>query len=215
VQIQIGKDIKRTKNRIRRFLDFHGLNGDMKAGTWTDADYMKLRDMDLTGPLKLSLTTYLEQLEFLWKQHTALKNELRALCDKDRYAASVAAKQSVPGVGWYTAIRLTLEWGDMNRFASGKHIASYTGLTASEYSTGETVRRGRITGQGPSHVRRWLIECSWRAINKDPALLRKFMTVSRNSGSRKKAIVAVARKLAVRMRAIECAGTSYLPGVLQ
>lgn len=215
VLTQLMKDINRAKNRIRRFLDFHGLNGDMKAGAWTNADYRKLHDLALTGSLQVSLRSYLKQLEFLWEQHASMKKELRALCDKERYAESVAVKESFPGIGWYTAIRLTLEWGDMARFPSGKHIASYTGLTASECSTGETVRRGRITGQGPFHVRRWLIECAWRSIRKDPALLRTFTRVSKHSGSKKKAIVAVARKLAVRMRAIELAGTTYCPGVIQ
>ncbi|MFC1552359.1 transposase [Candidatus Latescibacterota bacterium] len=56
---------------------------------------------------------------------------------KERYKAGVSTKKSCPGIGWLTAIRLTLEWGDMARFRTGKHIASYTGLTSREYSTGK------------------------------------------------------------------------------
>jgi len=54
----------------------------------------------------------------------------------------------------------------MYRFKTGKHIASYTGLTSREYSAGDTESRGRITAQSSRQVRAWLIECAWRAIKK-------------------------------------------------
>ncbi len=103
----------------------------------------------------------------------------------------------------------------LSRFPDGKHLASYTGLTSGEYSTGETIHRGRITGQGNAQVRAWLIQCAWRAVRHDPVLLDKFNRVWRNSGSKKKAIVAVARKLAVRMRALELASHQYCVGVIE
>ena len=61
----------------------------------------------------------------------------------------------------------------------------------------------------------WLIECAWRSIKRDPVLLEKFTLVYRSSGSKKKAIVAVARKLAVRMRALDVNNDSYLIGVVE
>ena len=105
--------------------------------------------------------------------------------------------------------------GNWSRFPSGKHIASYTGLTAREYSTGETIRRGRITGQGSDSVRSWLIQCAWSAIHKDPVLSDTFIRVRNNTGSKKKAIVAVARKLVVRMRALELSDYHYVKAVAQ
>lgn len=212
---QIQQDIKRIKNRVRRYLDFHNLNEGLKIGAWSDRDYMKLRDCETPGPVGFCLEVYLSLLEKFYKAEETLKGQLRSLCEKKRYADSVVLKQTVPGVGWLTAIRLTLEWGDMRRFPSGKHIASYTGLTSSEYSSGEKVLRGRITGQGNNFVRGWLIECAWRAMKKDPALLHKFKAVWKNSGSKKKAVVAVARKLAVRMWAIEIQQTPYCIGVAE
>ena len=212
---QIQQDIKRVKNWVRRCLDFHGLNEGLKVGAWTDKDYLRIRAIGIPGPVGFCLELYLSLLEKFREAEKTLKGQLLSLCDKDRYADSVELKRTVPGVGWLTAIRLTLEWGDMRRFPSGKHIASYTGLTSSEYSSGEKVLRGRITCQGNNFVRGWLIECAWRAIKKDPALLHKFMTVWKNSGSKKKAAVAVARKLAVRMWAIEIQQTPYCIGVAE
>ncbi len=212
---QIQRDIVCKKNQIRKFLDFHGLNGSMKAGVWYDSDYKKLKDISLTGSLRISLSTLLETLQSLQKTKAELKNDLKGLCEKGRYKKSVQAKMSIPGIGWQTAIRLTLEWGDMNRFPSGKHIASYTGLTAREYSSGEKVHRGRITAQGSDSVRSWLIQCAWRSLRYEPVLLQKYHRVYHNSGSKKKAIVAVARKLAVRIRAIEHNNMHYCSGVIE
>ena len=212
---QMQKNIRREKNRIRKFLDFHGLNEGLPAGAWTNREYRKLRDMSLPRSLRMSLDAYLRILEDLLAVEKELKREMQALCAKERYHAGVEAKKSCPGIGWLTAIRLTLEWGDMRRFATGKQIASFTGLTASEYSSGDTIHRGRITAQSSDIVRSWLIECAWRAVKKDPALLNKYQRVRANSGSKKKAIVAVARKLAVRMRALETGHQNYCVGVIE
>jgi len=213
--IQIQKDITATKNRIRRFLDYYGLNDGLKTGTWHDKDYMNLASIELSRPLKVSLDMCLRLLNEQLEIKKELLKELRALCEKERYKAGVSTKKSCPGIGWLTAIRLTLEWGNMARFQTGKHIASYTGLTSREYSTGDTVRRGRITGQSSEYVRSWLIECAWRAVRKDPVLLDKYRAVYRNSGSKKKAIVAAARKLAVRLWALETTKQLYCIGIIE
>jgi len=213
--VQIQREIIATKNRIRRFLDFHGLNEGLPSGQWSTAMYYRLKHMELGHSLKLCLDTYLRLLQELEQIKKELREALRTLCAKERYQRSVTLKQSCPGIGWLTAIRLTLEWGDVSRFPTGKHIASFTGLTCGEYSTAETIRRGRITAQGSENVRGWLIQCAWRAIRRDPALREKFRNVWSSSGNKKKAIVAVARKLAVRIRALECTNNPYCLGVIQ
>ena len=216
---QLQKEIVRTKNRIRRMLEYHGLDRGLKAGVWCDRDYHELSRKkwleDLSSSLRKVLEVLLAVLDFLCAQKKEILQELKHISEEERYRRSVASKKSCPGVGWLSATRFTLEWGGLERFPTGKRFASYTGLTASEYSTGETIRRGRITGQSNPYVRSWLIECAWRAIKRDPVLLEKFTSVYRSSGSKKKAIVAVARKLAVRMRALDVNNDSYLIGVVE
>lgn len=212
---QTLQNIVRVKNRIRRFLDFHGLNGTLPPGAWGMPRYRALRTLALRPALHMALTVYLDELEHLVQAQQQLTTALRQLCRKPRYQAAVAAKQSCPGIGWLTAIRLTLEWGDLTRFPTQKHFAAFTGLTSREYSTGGTIRRGHITGASHKPVRKWLVECAWRATQKDPVLLAKFHAVRQHSGSRKKALVAVARKLAVRLRAVELSGQSYTVGIVE
>jgi transposase len=98
---------------------------------------------------------------------------------------------------------------------TGKSLSNFLGLTGSEYSTGETEIKGHITGQGNKFVRSWLVENSWVAIRKDPVLRAKFEQVWKNSGSKKKAIVAVARKLACRLWSCVMHKQEYAIGVVQ
>jgi transposase len=212
---QIQRNITSTKNRIRKFLDFHGLNEGLPAGSWKSTRYQNLKSLKLSTTLRSCLDIYLNLLESLDGLRSELEAHLKSISEQDRYRESVEVKQSCPGVGWLSAIRFTLEWGDLSRFPTGKHLSSYTGLTSSEYSTGERIHRGRITGQGSGMVRGWLIQCAWRAVSRDPVLLNKFERVRKNSGSKKKAIVAVARKLAIRMRAIEVLKQPYVVGVIE
>ena len=212
---QITKDIVRIKNRIRKMFDFHGLNEGLPDKAWSLKQYYALADIDLSYSLKISLMTYLEFLKKCVELQKGLKKDLRALCKKERYHRLVELKQSQPGIGWLTAIRLTLEWGELRRFPSGKQFSSYTGLTPGEYSTGETIHRRRITAQSNPGVRSWLIQCAWRAISHDPVLREKFMRTKQSSGSKKKAIVSVARKMALRIRACELTGVPYCIGVIE
>jgi len=213
--IAIQKDIIRTRNRIRKLLDFHGIEVSL-PDRWGRDEFRALRKLSLPDPLKISLETLLTQLEELWTHQITLRTALRKLCRKERYQKAFEIAVSLPGIGWFTAIRLVLELGeDLSRFTSGKKIASFVGLTCSEYSSGETEWKGRITGMGSGFIRATLIENSWIAIRKDPVLLAKFSRVWRASGSKKKAIVGVARMLIVRLRACIVLGTPYRIGMVQ
>ena len=99
----------------------------------------------------------------------------------------------------------------MIQFKNERQLFSYTGLTPSEYSSGESIRRGHISRQGNSRVRAILVEIAWRAIKKDKALAKFFERLYPRTG-KKRAIVAVARKLIGRIRAAFRQGQSYLIG---
>jgi len=214
--IQVQKEITRCKNRIRKFFDFHGFDESFIAGRWYEREYNNLVEPSLSEPLHCCYNLYREQLALFTDMKRRLRKELRRLSKKTRYKKLFKIFLSAPGVGWFTAIRLVLEWGDnLTRFVTNKKFASFTGLTCKESSSGETVHRGHISRQGKSHVRGWLIECAWTAYKRDPALLHKFRRVYSATSSKKKAIVAVARKLAVRLRTLAISGETYKLGIIQ
>lgn len=212
----VEKEIKATRNRIRKLLDFHGIPLSIDKKAWNKGDFRQLRSISFGASLQMSIGVYLDILEMLWGQQTKLRLELRNLSKQQPYAQSVSIIQSFPGIGWLSAIRFVLELGeDLGTFNSGKAVAAYIGLTGREYSTGESVRRGSITGMGNSWVRSWLVECAWTALRYDAALQEFYQRMVSNTGCGKKPIVAVARKMAVRIYACVKLQTPYVVGVVQ
>jgi len=215
---QVQRDIVKTCNRIRRTLEFHGLDEQLPPGRWKRSLYRRLPEilkaMGISDSLQFSLDTMIEQLNFLWQLKKKIMRQLSSLSKSQRYQAKVGLLKSAPGIGPLTAIRLALEWGNIDQFKRKQEFTSFLGLVPSEYSSGEQERKGHITKQGNRHVRHWLVECSWIAIRYDPVLLDKYRRVKNRCGSAKKAIVAVARKLALRLRAVLLTQQSYVVGMV-
>jgi len=115
-----------------------------------------------------------------------------------------AAKGSQPvGLGALSSEVIDREIGDWRRFSNRRQIASYTGLCPSEHSSGGSRRLGSVTKHGNPRLRHILIEATWRLVRFQPhyrAVARWISVLSapaRNAAARKKAIVAIARQLAV------------------
>jgi len=76
-------------------------------------------------------------------------------------APVVVALQAMRGIDLITAAGLLAEIGDLSRFAGPRQLMGYLGLVPSEHSTGECVKRGRITKAGNIRARRLLVESAW------------------------------------------------------
>ena len=176
---------------------------------------LHLDEFEISNSLRFSIRVLFNELEHLRQLRKEILQQLRTLAKSNRYKKNVELLQTTPGIGLFTAIRLVLEWGDVSRFKRKEEFASFLGLVPSDYSSGEKERQGHITKQGNSNVRSWLVECSWMAIKQDPVLLDKYRRVLKSCGSKKKAIVAVARKLAIRLRRILMVGEPYAIGVVE
>lgn len=214
---QLQADMTREKNRIRRLFDFYDLNGKNTSERWFTSDWRRARELSQReGPVGECLRMHFEHLDLLLKLKREARKKLFAIGKKERYRNAAEILSGMPGVGLFSAIRLVLEWGeDWSRFTTAAKIASYSGLISSEYSTGDNVHRGHITGQSRGVIRVLLIQCAWVAIRKDPVLREKYQRVWKNSGSSKKAIVAVARKMVIRMRAVMLSGKKYEIGLVE
>ena len=115
-----------------------------------------------------------------------------------------ASKSALPfGLGALTGEIIAREIGDWSRFSNRRQFASYTGLCPGEHSSGASRRQGSVTKHGNPRLRHVLIETAWRLVRYQPgyrAVQRWhaiFHTPARSTAARKKAIVAVARQLAV------------------
>jgi transposase len=139
------------------------------------------------------------------EQIKQLVAQLSQQAQEDPYEAIY---RTVPGVGRISARVLANELGDLSAFANERQLFSYTGLTPSEHSSGESIHRGHISKQGNRHLRGILMQVAWRAIRKDPSLAQFYERLCPRTG-KKRAIVAVARKLIGRIRAAFRKGEPY------
>lgn len=163
----------------------------------------------LPAELSVSLTFLAEQWRFATRQLVEMRRRLREQAQTQETIETVY--RSVPGVGEVVARTLATELGDMTRFANERALFSYTGLTPSEHSSGASVRRGHISRQGSSRIRQLLVETAWRALPRDTALKESFDRIAATRG-KKRAIVAIARRLTGRIRACFRQGTTYAVG---
>lgn len=76
-------------------------------------------------------------------------------------AELIEALQAFRGIRLLTAASIAYELGDIRRFPSAKKLMSYLGVTPSEDSSGDRVRRGGITKAGNGGLRRLLVESAW------------------------------------------------------
>ncbi len=103
---------------------------------------------------------------------------------------------TIPGVGPYTALLVLAEIGDISRFPSAGHLASYAGLVPSVHASGGHTRLGHITKEGNRYIRWALVEAACKSPSKDYRLGCFYRRLAARRGPLK-ARVAVARKLLV------------------
>jgi len=126
-----------------------------------------------------------------------------------------AAKPEQPrGLGLLTSVVIDREIGDWHRFKNRRQVGSYTGLCPGEYSSGNTRRQSCVTKHGNPRLRAALVELAWRMVRFQPnyrAVVKWRHLLGKGAlatgAARKKAIVAVARQLALdlwRIRTGRC-----------
>jgi transposase len=157
-----------------------------------------------------ALASLLRQLNFVEQELQALDAGIEALAKTPRYVAAVTEMNRLTGVGLLTAMVFLSEIGDVQRFANRRELSAYLGLVPKAGESGtKTDRKGHITRQGPSRVRRVLCQAAWARVRWDSGEEAAYeRIVSRNPRKKKIAVVAVMRRLAVRMwhKACEASG---------
>ena len=140
------------------------------------------------------LEIWKELIERLEKHISQAEAQLRA---------TGAAERVLFGEGELTHVLLKRELLNLERFKNARQVGNYFGLCPSESSTGERRRLGPITKHGNPRLRRLMVEMAWRIVRFQPqyvALQRwrpLLLEGKAGAAARKKAIVAVARRLAV------------------
>jgi transposase len=102
---------------------------------------------------------------------------------------------TIPGIGPFLAVLLVLELGDVQRFPSAKHLASYVGLTPRIRASADRVRSGHISKEG-NRLLRWALVLAATQAARRPGPLRAWFRAVQHRKGKKIARVALARRLA-------------------
>lgn len=202
---QLVRDRSALKTQIR--MKFHQF-GYCVAGSKEQLTFLRV-EKGLRMELRPEVVSSIRALMAIWK---ALNVEIRNI---EKLQTEQAEKdqrdkvyRSIPGFGFQTARILSTEMGDMSQFSNERKLFSFTGLTPAEWSSGESERKGHISRQGSSRLRHILVEAAWVALREDAELKRNYEKLAYRVG-KKRAIVAIARKLLGRARALFRKGESY------
>jgi len=204
------KDTTRANNRLKSFLMHYSIvipQTVSKSGTLTGRALAWLTIEMQSAAGTIALQEYIAELKYQRKQLFQLTKILRGQVmdlDKQTYINLL----TIPGMGSITAMGLITEIGDFTRFNDPDEYSSYLGLCPWEDGSGDrTVTKG-MQPRHNSHLRPLLVEASWQAIRKSRNL---FAYYSKHAGGKngKKAIVKVARKLAMIARGVATSGQPY------
>lgn len=160
------------------------------------------------------LEVLVEQIHQLSRQLRELERRIEALCES-RYPETALLRQ-VSGVGAVTALAYVLTVEDPKRFARSRQVGAYLGLRPRRRQSGATDPALRITKAGDPFLRRLLVQSAHYILGPfgPDTDLRRFgqrLIARGGRAARKKALVAVARKLAVLLHRLWATGTAYEP----
>jgi transposase len=213
---QIERHRKRVQAQIKAKLLFYGVSKPDDLNDRWSREYLEWLE-NIPWPyenLKSSMGHLLRLFRYLDGQYKAMNREIGQLARTEKYRGRVRILTTVPGIAVYTAMSILVELQDVERFRRAEEIASFLGLTPSQYTTSHWIRFGHITRCGNVHLRKALIESSWTLIRYDKAMLHKYERLRRQTGSGKKAIVGIARTLAIRIRRLLLDNQEYALGVM-
>jgi transposase len=215
------EDRTRARHRLSKFLLRHGrVYRERSAWTMGHERWMLAQRFE-DRALQATYDHYRAVLEVRDAAIASVEADLTPYFTTDPFAEQVTRLAAYRGVSRLGALTLASEVCDWRRFARATQFMGFCGLVPSEYSSGESTRRGHITRAGNAHLRHQLVESAWSYIHRPgvgkemgrrheglppevvarawKAQLRlcgRYRRLSARKGSRNVVITAVARELA-------------------
>jgi transposase len=186
-------------NTLRGLLRELGVFIPLGARGVIPAVYAVLEDADADLPdlLRPFFADACQEIRQIEVRINEVEHRLEAI---SKELPAVAHLRTIPGIGLITATALVAFLGDIRRFPSGRHLASYLGLTPREYSSGLKRHLGRISKRGDGYLRTLLIHGArsvlLRARSQQPDRLREWAHKLSQHHVHNKAAVALANKIA-------------------
>ena len=171
----VVEDLRRCKQRLSKFLLRHGYafsetappgrrKGNWTAAHWAWINAISFKERADNEVLAYYIDVVRQKLEDKKRLEALVKDE----ASKARWRKRVDSIRCLKGIDIMRAADLVFEADEFSRFKNARSFAAWLGLTPSERSSGESVRRGGITKAGNKHLRRVLVEAAWHYISASP-----------------------------------------------
>ena len=179
-------------------------NHPLKWEKWNKEMLEKLQAVKFQEEIfNKKFNTLLSEYDYVKEQIRDTEKRIEEISEEKDLGERIKRIEKINGIGKVSSVRLVVYLFDKKgRFESGEKLVHYVGLTPGEHSSGEEIIRQRTGLVGNKQLRSIIIQLAWVAVRKDGSLLDKFERVYKKSGSKQKAIVAVARKLMMKVYAI-------------
>lgn len=146
---------------------------------------------------KQSVKRIKQRLNLLERQLLEITQDITAIIDEHEWLKEKTERIcSINGIGLLTAVTVIAETNGFNLIRNKKQLVSYAGLDIVEKQSGTSVHgKSRISKKGNSYLRACLYFPSLTSIRNTPAMKAVFLRLVNKHGLKKKALVAVQRKM--------------------
>jgi transposase len=206
---QLVQKLRVIQQQIKAFLLQHGIDEPAGLAHWSEKSIKALRELPLNAELRFCLDVMLDERQHAQTQVARATSHLDELSRTERHRAAATVLRTVPGVGLITAMSFRVELHDPARFHDGGQVARMIGLAPQVHQSGPTRREGRLLKSGNARLRTVLVEAAWRWVASDETAARKYHHLAASTGSGKKAIVAIARRLAILLWRLSLGDAPY------
>jgi len=187
--MQLVQQRTRLMNQTKAFLLRNGYKVSYNPLTGKASRLFEL--MDIPESVKLKMGHARQQYVLLCKELKEVDGRIEGIAKQNKYAVLL---QSIPGVGWFSALLIALQVDNIERFPDAEHLVSYAGLCPGIKQSADHIRMKGI-GNDSCKLLRWvLIQDAWQ-VTKRCAHFRKVYRKLCRRKSKQKAIVGVAKRL--------------------
>ena len=152
------------------------------------------KDKRLSRIEQFQLELEMENRAYIEKQIGRIGKEVAKMSHQKPWAESMTYLMQLPGFGVITAMTVLAAIGEIQRFDSARHLASYSGLTPGLEQSGTKNRGKGMTKEGRRELRWALVEAAQRAVKSDPVWKTRVQEMQKRM-HRNQVIVAIARRL--------------------
>lgn len=182
----------RLKNKIHGIMLMKGMRINNNSTARFTIEYInKLQALN-----DYRINAYLHLIDSFDHEIKQVSKQIAVYAKEDDIAKLL---MTIPGIGYYSALLLISEIGDINRFCDSNHLCSYAGLIPLTHSSGGITYHGKITKTGSKYLRWIMVECVRSHIRTQPEsnITKFYYRLAKKKGNAKATVAASSKLLKI------------------